>query len=204
MGCPQKYANINILKYLQVEFNNEKYRVYFDDIENLSKYKNLMSNCFDLNGKPIINNSVENYPNYGGYEKENDYKPKPGYGSIDVLTEAEHLTRNEYLESLRELNDQKKRANLKTYNELQMSVFEIPDYDQFFLNIPINKDKYNLDIYKKWNKTISPFIYRDCNIFADEIIPEFYKYFEPIPLNPPFDNNRKWVDYSNKKIFYIK
>lgn len=68
----------------------------------------------------------------------------------------------------------------------------------------------NID-YTKWIKIMNQFEYRlylylnfrDKLIYKDEIIPYNYTDFEP--LNYDFNKKtRKWIDYKNKKIFYIK
>jgi hypothetical protein len=62
------------------------------------------------------------------------------------------------------------------------------------------------DIYSDWNKTITSFTYRDQLIYSGEVIPVNFKDFEPLHYFSHLkgNENRRWVDYKNKKIFYIK
>jgi hypothetical protein len=58
--------------------------------------------------------------------------------------------------------------------------------------------------YSNWTKSTQSFIYRDKNIYVDEIIPFNFRDFDVLNFFPSLKTSRKWIDYEKKILFYIK
>lgn len=61
-------------------------------------------------------------------------------------------------------------------------------------------------MYAKWILSPSSFMYKDRVFNAGEVIPEHFKNYEPLNYYKSVNtiDTRKWVDYTNKKIFYLE
>jgi hypothetical protein len=99
-------------------------------MENLDKY--------DLEGEFLHKRKNEHYPLYGGYQRELDYPIKPSYGiSIKVMTEKELNKEKTQKEEIKLLN-QKLKYYKDEYNTRDKIVYEIPDYKNYFYDLPFN------------------------------------------------------------------
>lgn len=110
-------------------FDSNTLKIKFEDLEMITKYKHECYDLFDLQGKPLLGLKNEDYPMYGGYEKELDYPKKMRYGeSLTIMTEKESKEDEKRKKELRDLNQKSAFYDSQFSTSKKMIVFFIFDY----------------------------------------------------------------------------